>query len=443
MSKTDTATHPKEQSTLREMLSTSLIRLVSLPVGALCTAATASIVIGSAGSIAYGYVSLVSTLFLLFAFLDLGLAASVINDSSELDNDGAVEAAPRILLAFLVLGVFSAVLVVLILVLDIVLNVSQLLIDQSAVPSLEPATTVVAFLIAAYVPLSIGQRILVGRSRNQLLALLNATIPVLALLFTLALANLPIPAGFLAVPQIAAVLLVAGFTTIIGTRSASIFTFNNWRALESHLFGHLKHLARVSAPYFVVILWVSVSTYGGRLILSVRSSPDQLASYSLAFQFFIPTLSVITVGSMALWPRFRRTAPERKTREFARAVTAVSLLGALAGLAFACAIGPVAHTVSGGEIEVPAALALGMAVHILFLAVHQPAGLFLTDESGLRFQAGCCILLAVTFALTAWFVVPMLGSLGVVLAGCVATLAAQLVPGYVNVYYRLRGSSGE
>jgi len=421
------------------MGASSLARFIVLPVTAVAAAITTYLVVSYAGADAYGYVSLISTLFLLLPFADLGVGAAIATATARRGESSylAHQAENLVTRAFRVLILSGAVILVGASVIALLGLWPNLLgIPASLGAGANWVVVLVLIPFAVSLPLGIGQRILLGERKNHYANLASGFGPVLATLVTLLLIGLKVPPLMLAAATPVGVAAVSAISMWLAFRVSGW----NWRLLIRPIGRRDRGepLWRTAIPMFVISVAITAAMQSDRLVLAHVGSPDELAKYSLAAQFYAPGYSLLATAAITLWPVFAR-AKEGSLRIWRNTLLVMGLLGLTAGICFAIAIAPIARLVSGDQITVPALLAISFGSLLFVMALHQPSAMLLTAPRLLAFQAVCSVMMLVINLPLSIFLVEYLGSAGPVAASVVAVTVANLIPGMVRARSHLRG----
>lgn len=405
-------------------------RIISLPIGAICIALTAYVSIRYVGDETYGYVNLVAFLFLLIPFADFGLGVIVVNVMSR--SPAGVPPTPdqlqtiwRVLVRLAAIALLLCSISTLIGILrgwTKLLNLPTNLIDADL------ATTLALSIFFLAIPVSIGQKILIGISRVSEMTIISLTAPILTTLLTVIMVTLGAPPMYLAVAPAAGTLGTNVFLTWRASKVLDI-TIRDLRCAAPT--GPPERLANSAISYFVVSLGVPIALQSDRIILAHFSTARELSAYSLMAQMYAPALSVITIGAIALWPAYKQRGDDTRTL-WLSSLRALTLLGGLMAFIFGFASPFLATVISEGEIRPSVLLVTSFAGLILVMSVHQASALLLTDERGLRFQAYCVLALAIISIGLSIIFAQHLGAPGPVLASIIAVTSAQLLPGMLR-----------
>lgn len=414
---------------LRAIGPASLARVVTLPISAIATGVSAYLTVKYAGAEPYGYVSLISTLFLLVPFFDFGLGAVVTNvvaTRQQAKSPMVLATIGRVLrLLCIISGGFAIIVVTL-----GVLGQWPRLVGIPQVYAHEANAAIVGCLLLflASIPFGIGQRILIGAARNQLLTYISILGPIAALAATAAGVWAKIPPLFLAVSQTSGLLLVAVISFVAACRTIGVSPVSLFGIRER---SHVDALSRTAIPYLLISIGIPLATQSDRMVLAHLSAPASLASYSLGAQMYAPCFSVISSGSIALWPFFHREGV-RLRQSWSQALKVLGFLGVIVGLGYLFLSGPASQIISRDRIDVPISLALPFAVLIVTMALHQASAMLLTSPRELKYQAACVLVMFMINVPLSILLAIAMGAAGPVWASCIAITFAQLLPGLLR-----------
>lgn len=438
----ETATPKSTANATRVIAGGMAARLVGLPMSAIATAVTAYLTIRYVGEELYGYISLVATLFLLLPFADFGLGVVIINaiarippgqvpTARELDTIRRVFIRLVALATLLVAGAF------------ITSSAGGWSKTLNIPASLTGADIFTASALSIYflaIPFSIGQRILVGLGRNSEMTLISVIAPLVTAIGTGLLIAAKCPPMSLALAPSFGIMLNNLIMCWRGFKHLGI-RMRDIRDISPNV--SPEPLAHSAVSFFIFSLGLPIAMQSGRLILSNFSTAAELSTYSLMAQMYVPTLSVITIGSLALWPAYKRGGTDAGNL-WVSSLKTLGVVGLLIGTIFGLLAPLAAYVISSGEIRPNAYLCAAFAALIFLMSIQQASGQLLTDESGLRFQAVCVVALAaISISLSVLWARP-LGAVGPVLASIVAITVAQVIPGVIRArkVTRAHGLSG-
>ena len=402
-------------------------RILGTPVVAVLGLANTAIIVRQTGEAVFGLVSLVATITLLFPFADLGIGATVLNASSVLRGPSrdpkAVDVVRR---AYRVLFAVAGLIIVVALCI-MALDGWTTLVGFSSGPDDRWAITVAACIFALTIPAGLGVRILIGIDRNPLATLVLMSCPAFGLGLTVLLFAMDVSGIWYAVSALGGLLLGQIVGTVLALRLSGL----GWSAFaQASPSRDGPGLLAGSSWLFLVGVGLPVGLQTGRVLLAHLSTPAELSKYALMAQIYGVCWSVLSTAGLAYWPVFvkRRTATAETVRLWWRLTAAFAGIAVIATVAMV-ALGPWAASVlSGGKIEVSAALALAFGALLVGQALHLPATVLLTRPDEARWQALWTIAMAVTSIGLGWAAAERFGAVGVVYASALAIFAAQVLP---------------
>ncbi|MDP9885842.1 O-antigen/teichoic acid export membrane protein [Sinomonas atrocyanea] len=286
-------------------------------------------------------------------------------------------------------------------------------------------------LFAATIPLSLGQRILLGLGRNDLVLYSLST----SSLFTLAIAWLLSSGGTsgieLAVSIPAGVLLSQLICFVLGLHTYAL-------PLGLAIFGETgehREIMRTAAPMLVLLIALPAAIQGQRLIVSWSDVPTALAVYGLAMQIYSPIWSFIAATSGALWPMFakNRSHSAGKAQVVRQSLAIFFGVGAFAGAGTILFGDAVASLISHGTIHLSVSVVISMGFMLFVQAVQQVPGMYLTDSRGLAFQSLCVVVMTIANLALSVTYTPIYGPWVPFAATALSVMAFQVIPGVARV----------
>ncbi|MCP2032149.1 O-antigen/teichoic acid export membrane protein [Okibacterium sp. HSC-33S16] len=387
----------------------------------------------------YGFVALIGLLFQLIPFADLGLGAAVSTAMARRSsNDGGEDVAREtVKSAFRALMLSSIVLLAIL----TVISAAGAWPDMLGLPDSLAGASRWAILVslapfALSLPFGIGQRMLLGDGKNHVVNLVSVMGPVLATLATLVLAFSGAEPLVLAMATPFGVLGVSVTCFVLAFRNVHWKWRTVWEAPQA--LSTPLDIWHAAAPMMIVMITVPLALQSGRLIVAHMGSPEQLASYSLAAQFYAPTLSLITTAGIALWPSFARLGSQGRAL-WTKSIGIMAVTGLVAGILFLVLVRPVAWIVSSQQIDVPWDVAAAFAMLLFVTALHQPSAYLLTSPRLLTFQAGSSSAMALAAIPLAIFLTPLVGASGPIWAMVIAVGACQMIPCIIRSSLFLKG----
>jgi O-antigen/teichoic acid export membrane protein len=181
---------------------------------------------------------------------------------------------------------------------------------------------------------------------------------------------------------------------------------------------------------FIVGVGLPVGLQTGRVLLAQLSTPVELSKYALMAQIYGVGWSVLSTAGLAYWPVFvkRRAATHETIQIWWRVTATFALVAGLAAVVMALAGPWAAKVLSGGHIEVTAALALAFGVLLVGQAIYLPATVLLTKPNEARWQAVWTVAMAAISIGVGCIVADRFGAAGVVLAAALGIVVAQVLP---------------
>jgi O-antigen/teichoic acid export membrane protein len=433
---------PRRQEQLsieRTLLASGVARLVGLPVTGVSNLIIARLITDAVGIEQFGAVMLIATLSQLLTFADLGAGAAVATASVQMDGGPAhTEQFRRTLLTALRTMLCSAGVLGLIAVgVGLFADWSSLLgihdSETGSSVSVNVAAVVALLAFSASLPFALGEPVLRGSGRLHQAVLLTALSAPGALILTLALYALDWPpfAYALAIP----------LGALFGAMCCGAVAVRAVRGLVAGLGRQLFRprrfpgaaIAATAVPMFVVMIGLPVALQSDRIIISHRVDAAGLSDYSYAAQLYTPIWSVISVAALALWPVFaaRNNSGVNVRRRWLTCVALLGSAGLVSAIVFLLLGGVVIGWMSGGTATLEFPLLLSFAALLVVQSLHVGTGIMLISPRQLRFQSKCVVALVVTNVPLSWFLAPLVGPAGPVIASVVTVAICQLLPGVV------------
>ncbi|MGP5026148.1 lipopolysaccharide biosynthesis protein [Glutamicibacter ardleyensis] len=418
----------------RIMGNTALAKLLVMGMGGLLAVITGRIIIQNFGVDAYAQYGLLATLPALLPFADLGVGAVVINaisaskDPRKDDNvTASVVSALRILC---VSGALIAALGVLLL-----LTGGWKLLLGGAVLGWqgELAATLCAVIFGLSLPLSIGQRLLIGLKRTTSQTMSQAVVApfmlgAIALCVLLALPAAP----YLAFFSYLAMVLVSVICLFMVSGSTGGMIWEYFRRVPRLRKYPSIPTMGLAWPMLLQMIALPVAMQTDRILLSHLRGPQDVAQYNLAAQLFGMAIQVINAGGMVLWPHFSKARADGEIRSPFKITGLFFAFGLIISAALAVIAPWLAHFMSDGKIQLTSGLLLAFVLFTTFQATKYPVGMYMTDFEGLRFQVlpiFCMVPLNLGLSI---YLIGFYGPTGTVLGSCISVLLCQIVP---NMFY--------
>ena len=282
-------------------------------------------------------------------------------------------------------------------------------------------------------PLTVGQRILVGLRRTSTQVASQAVVAPFMLLAIGSAVMLSVPAGsYLAVISYVANALVSVICLVVAARALSPQLGQAVRLVP-----RLRSYRGVPAiglawPMLVQMIALPVAMQTGRLLLSHLAGPEELAQYNLASQLFGIVLQTVAAAGIALWPIYAAARTAGRVESPAVPTLWFLLGGLVLGGALAVLSPFLAEFVSGGQIVLDGWMLGAFVLFVGLQAAKYPIGMYMTDKTGLVFQVLPIVLMVPLTLGLSWWLIGEIGAAGPVLGSAIAVAICQLVP---NLWY--------
>lgn len=394
---------------------------------------TSRLIILHFGTGAYAQYGLISSLPSLLPFADLGIGAAIINviaGSSSPSTDVHVR---RTLTSALRILVASGGVVAGIAVLLHVLDLWPTLLGDGLLPGGGLVATACMVLWGLAMPLTVGQRTLVGLGKNPTQIATQALVAP----FIMAAIGLTVLVGVsdgneLAVYSYVAAALVSLLCIALAARQVRPQIGQALRDVPRVRSVPGVNVRDVALPMLIQMIALPLAMQTDRLLLSHLATTRELAQYNLGSQFFGIVLQTVSAGGVALWPYFARARSRGAVRS-PFAVTGVFVLVAASLAGALCVLLPwLVDFVADGRITLDRPIVLGFVAFVVVQAAKYPLGMYMTDVRGLRFQVPPILLMVPLNIGLSWWWVGELGAAGPILGSAVSVLLCQVLP---NAWY--------
>ncbi len=418
----------------RKIASAAVAKVAVMAFAGLIGMFTSRLIITHFGVAAFGQYGLLTTLPSLLPFADLGIAAVVINaiaESRHPQQDEAITA--TITTAFRILLGSGLAIVAVAGVITLAQAWPVLLGRGGLLPGAELIPFVCMAIFGLALPLSVGPRVLVGLGRN---ATQIATTAIAA------------PFNIVVVAALAATAPMAGnYVAVIAfVSSALVSAVSLWlagRILRPQIGMAARRIpfprrypgvkaAHLAWPMLAQMLALPIAMQTDRLLLSHLTQGDELAQYNLASQLFNVIIQTIAAAGVTLWPIFARARTRQELVSPTRPTLVFLSLGLLGGLAMALVSPWLVAFVGGGKIGLSQPLLWGYVVFAALQAAKYPAGMYMTDHRGLRFQVLPIVIMVPMNLGLSWWLIGIVGAGGPIIGSAISVLICQVVP---NLHY--------
>ena len=418
-----------EQGMLAAVGGTAVSKLVVMGLSGLLGIVTSKIIIAHFGVDLYAQYGLLTSLPGLLPFADLGIAAVVINAVAESKDPRSDPYVLRtITTAFRILIASSSIIVLLAIGISL-LGWWPAILGTGLSPTLPTAALLCMVVFGVTLPLTIGQRILVGLGKTSTQVASQVVFSPFMFLSIGAVALFSLPFGG----------YISVFSYIAGGLVSIICLVAVARDLGKQVATAFRDVPRVRTvkgvpaiglawPMLLQMIVLPIAMQTDRLLLSHLTHGPELAEYNLASQLFGIVLQTIAAAGIAFWPIFARARASGRIRSPLVPTGWFALGGLAVGTALALLSPLLALFVSGGKITLDPWLVWGFVAFVVVQAAKYPIGMYMTDKKGLTFQVvPIFILLPINLGLSFWLV-GVVGAGGPIIGSMVATLLCQVIP---------------
>lgn len=398
---------------------------------------TTRLIISHFGVAAFGQYGLLTTLPTLLPFADLGMAAVVINalaESKDPKRDQSVTA--TITTAFRILLVSGSVIVAIAGLLTLIDAWPVLLGRGGLLPGAELVPLICMSIFGLALPLSVGPRVLVGLGKNTTqIAATSITAPFNIAAVMLMAAFLPAAGSYLAIVAYVSSAVVSATCLGLASRSIRPQIGNAFRRILNRRKYPGVRAAHLAWPMLAQMLALPVAMQTDRLLLSHLTFGDELAQYNLASQLFSIIMQTISAAGVTLWPMFAKARSSQELLSPMRPTLIFLGLGVAGGLAMALFSPWLVGFVGSGKITLSAPLLWGYVVFAALQAAKYPAGMYMTDHRGLKFQVAPILIMVPLNLGLSWWLISVVGAGGPIIGSAISVLICQVIP---NLIYAQR-----
>lgn len=428
-----------QPSLLAAVGSTALAKVLVMGTSGALAIFTSRLIISHFGRDAYVQYGLLASIPALLPFADLGVATVVVNNIAGSEDPRRDALVHRTITTAMRILLVSASVIMMVGALISVLGGWESLLGQGLIEGEGGLTAFLCMVVFALaLPLTVGPRILVGLQRTALHVSSQAVVAPFIFGSVLVAAWLSLPIGaHLSVIAYTGNGLVNVICIVIAARLLSPQLRQAVRDIP-----RIRAVANVSVlptawPMLVQMVALPVAMQTDRILLSHLAPKAELASYNLASQLFGIVLQTIATAGIALWPVFAR-ARARSELISPGPPTIAFLLGGLvlaSGIAFASPW--LVRFIASDVIELDRVLVGSFVLFVALQAAKYPAGMYMTDAAGLRFQVIPILLMVPLNIGVSWWLIELMGAAGAVLGSVISVLVCQVVPNLLYVRHDL------
>lgn len=425
---------PLGHSLIRLLGPTAVTKFVVMAITGLVGLFTTRAIMGHYGVRDYELYTLVATLPTLLPFADLGMAAVILNAVGGSANPREDPEVRRAIVTAMRILANSGLVITAVCVVIALLGAWPLLLGVD-LSGAELMPLVCLAIFSAALPFTVGPRVLIGLGRNTTqIASTALTAPFIFIVVQLLAQFAPQSAG----RWLAVVSYVASALVVLVAYALA------WRAIDPQLRQAIKLFPRIrsypsmramqiAGPMLLQSLVLPVAMQTDRLLLSHFTSGNELAQYALAAQLFGLINQTIMATGVALWPYFARARSAGEIRSPAQATLLMTSGALAAALALTALLPWLWPFINHGKFEMTVWLIVGFIVFVTMEAAKYPAGMYLTDERGLRFQiVPVLALVPINIGLSIALIGP-LGAAGPIWGSAISVLVCQVIPYHLYV----------
>lgn len=416
---------------VRTVGSPAVAKVLVMGTSGLIGIFTSRMIIGHFGTDAYAQYGLLATLPSLLPFADLGIASVIFNvlaASRDPIHDPVVQRTlTTALRVLLVAGATIAGVALLITVLDL----WEPILGGALLPGAELAPMFCLLIFAFALPLTIGQRMLIGLGRNTTQVLNQAVIAPFIFVAVVALVRLGASGGnhlaelsYLGSALVSLISIVVVSRILKGTFGKAVRDVPRVRAVPG------VKVLDLAWPMLVQMLALPIAMQTDRLLLSHLTSGGELAQYNLAAQLFAMVLQAISTGGLALWPVYARARARGDVRSPVRPALVFAVGGFGLAAVFAVLAPWIAGFVSRGDIVLSPWQLVGWVVFVTLQATKYPLGMYMTDKRGLTFQVWPILVLVPVNLGLSWLLIGVVGAAGPIFGSAASVLVCQVLPNF-------------
>lgn len=414
----------------RRVGGTALAKVVVMGLSGVLGIFTSRLIIQNYGVDAYAQYGLLTNLPALLPFADLGIAAVVFNAiASSPDPRRDLQVRRTITTAFRILLITGPSIALIGVVISL-LGLWPAILGNGLLPEGGATAALVSSVVFGLVlPLTVGQRILVGLGKTGTQVATQAVIAPFILISVLILIAVSAPAGsFVAVLSYLGTGLVSLLCILIAARSIRPQVGRAIRDIPRvRSIANVPFLA-VAGPMLVQMLILPVAMQTDRLLLSHLTVGDELAQYNLGSQLFGIAVQTISAAGIALWPFYAKARSTSNVRSPIRPAFIFLAAGLILGGAMSAVAPWIVAFLSDGKIVLDGWILLGFVAFVAVQAFKYPLGMYMTDERGLKFQVLPILLMLPLNISLSWLLIGVLGAAGPVIAASISALLCQVLP---------------
>lgn len=437
---------PRRSSSLwQSVATTAAAKIFVMGVSGVLGLITSRIIIANFGVDAYAQYGLLSSMPALLPFADLGIAAVVINAIAGSSDPRRDEVVRRTITSALRILIVSGSLIALTSGVLYVFNLWPAVLGEGLMPDGGELSAFLCLAVFGIVlPLTVGQRILVGLNMTNAQVATQSVVAPFMLLVIGSAAALSIPMGaYLPVVSYIGNSLVSVLCLIIAAYALKPQLRLAFRDIPKIRRVRGVKVLNLAWPMLVQMMALPIAMQTDRLLLSHLASPGELAQYNLASQLFGIVLQTIAAAGLSLWPYFAKARSQARIESPVLPTIWFIVGGALLAGVVALMAPLLAQFISDGQIHLDPALIIWYVIFVALQAAKYPVGMYMTDEKGLKFQVLPIVLMIPISLGLSWLMILQIGAAGAIAGSAIAVLLCQVIPNVLWVRHNLRGRRKE
>ena len=406
-----------------------MAKVVVMGVSGVFGLVNSSLIIRHFGADAFAQYNLLATFPTLMPFTDLGIGAVILNtvaSSTDPAHDSTVRrtitTAVRVLLG-------SALVISTVGIVIMLLGAWPGLLGGKLMEGGGLTATVCLIIYAAALPLSVGQRVIIGLGRSATQVISQGVVsPAMSCFLLLAIVTGLGRGNAVSIYSYIANALVSVICIVVA-----------WRATRPLFKGALRDVPRLrsvrgvrivntAGPQLLQSLVIPIAFQTDQLLLSHLGQSQALAEYILANNLFNMLTQTVMAAGVAMWPMFARARADKRIESPFKPAIAFSGGGFLLALVLVAITPWAARVMSGGEVVLPAALVWAFAAYVAVEAGKQPLGMYMTDPRGLQFQVVPVLILVPMNLAISWALIGPFDAAGPILGSVISVVLCQILP---------------
>ena len=406
-----------------------MAKVVVMGVSGVFGLVNTSLIIRHFGADAFAQYGLLATFPTLMPFTDLGIGAVILNTVAS-SNDPAHDSTVRRTITTAVRVLLGSALVISTVgVVILLLGAWPGLLGGKLMEGGGLTATVCLIIYAAALPLSVGQRVIIGLGRSTTQVISQGVVsPAMSCFLLLAIVTGLGRGNAVSVYSYIANALVSVICIVVAWRATRPLFKGALRAVPRLRSVRGVRIVNTAGPQLLQSLAIPIAFQTDRLLLSHLGQSQALAEYNLANNLFNMLTQTVMAAGVAMWPMFARARADRRIENPFKPAMIFSGGGFLLALALVAVTPWAARVMSHGKIVLPAALVWAFAAYVAVEAGKQPLGMYMTDPRGLQFQVVPVLILVPMNLAISWVLIGPFDAAGPILGSVISVILCQIVP---------------